>query len=147
LFSWGGRIVVCFLQVLFDHPKKTNNYSTTPRNQTTIRPPQENKQLFDHPKKSNNYSFDFLGWSNSCLISWGGRIVVCFLQVVEKLFDFLWWSNSCLFSSGGPQENKQLFDHPKKTNNYSTTPRNQTTIRSPEENKQLFDHHKKSVVE
>jgi hypothetical protein len=58
---------------LFDHLKKTNNYSTTTRNQTTIRPPQENKQLFDHPKKSNNYS----------LISWGGRIVVCFLVVVE----------------------------------------------------------------
>jgi hypothetical protein len=30
--------------------KKTNNYSTTPRKQTTIRPPEENKQLFDHPE-------------------------------------------------------------------------------------------------
>jgi hypothetical protein len=27
--------------------------------------------------------FDFLGLSNSCLFSWGGRIVVYFLGVVE----------------------------------------------------------------
>jgi hypothetical protein len=93
LFSCGGRIVVL---------KKTNNYSTTPRNQTTIRPPQENKQLFDHPKKTNNYSttprnqttirppqeikqlFDHhKKTKNSCLFSSGGRIVVCFLGVVE----------------------------------------------------------------
>ena len=31
----------------------------------------------------------------------GGRIVVCFLEVVEYLFDLLEWSNSCLFSWGG----------------------------------------------
>jgi hypothetical protein len=59
-----------------------------------------------------------LGWPNSCLFSWGGPTIRPPQENKQLL--------------GQPKENKQLFDHLKKINNYSTTPRKQTTIRPPE---------------